>query len=345
MMAKMFYKLAEAEEALGMSGEEIKQLVREGKLREFRDGSELMFKADQIEDIRDGGLGGDAVDLGASDTGGPLGLADTGPGASGSMISLADTTGGRSVGGQSAVLSKDDTAVAIDAGGSGIGMSSPGAGMSSGFSGSSGSGSGVTLLGPDEADADPGDQTAIHSSQSDQINLEAAGSGSGLLDLTRESDDTSLGAELLDEISPGGSGAGDTFAGGVSAGSAAGASGGSFAASNFGSGGTDAIGATGIAPAPGGSAIDRTTRVVGTSAPVVEEADPLAPAFGGAALAASLVTLVGILAVASGAVGVPIARTALAGLAAQGFWIVFGAGAALAVVCFVIGLVLGRSRA
>ena len=29
------------------------------------------------------------------------------------------------------------------------------------------------------------------------------GSGSGLLDLTRESDDTSLGAELLDEIYPG----------------------------------------------------------------------------------------------------------------------------------------------
>ena len=31
------------------------------------------------------------------------------------------------------------------------------------------------------------------------------GSGSGLLDLTRESDDTSLGAELLDEIAPGAS--------------------------------------------------------------------------------------------------------------------------------------------
>ncbi len=33
--------------------------------------------------------------------------------------------------------------------------------------------------------------------------LEGIGSGSGLLDLTRESDDTSLGAELLDEIYPG----------------------------------------------------------------------------------------------------------------------------------------------
>ena len=45
-------------------------------------------------------------------------------------------------------------------------------------------------------------QTSIGSGIQDQINLEGVGSGSGLLDLTRESDDTSLGAELLDEISP-----------------------------------------------------------------------------------------------------------------------------------------------
>ena len=34
----------------------------------------------------------------------------------------------------------------------------------------------------------------------DQVSLEGAGSGSGLLDLTRESDDTSLGAEVLEHI-------------------------------------------------------------------------------------------------------------------------------------------------
>ena len=43
----------------------------------------------------------------------------------------------------------------------------------------------------------------------EQLALESVGSGSGLLDLTRESDDTSLGAELLDEIYPGGPGGGD----------------------------------------------------------------------------------------------------------------------------------------
>ena len=42
-----------------------------------------------------------------------------------------------------------------------------------------------------------------------KLSLESVGSGSGLLDLTRESDDTSLGAELLDEIYPGGTNAGE----------------------------------------------------------------------------------------------------------------------------------------
>ena len=41
----------------------------------------------------------------------------------------------------------------------------------------------------------------------DELSLEAIGSGSGLLDLTRESDDTALGAELLEEVYSGDTGA------------------------------------------------------------------------------------------------------------------------------------------
>lgn len=48
--------------------------------------------------------------------------------------------------------------------------------------------------------ADPMAKTQIAPSIEDQITLEGVGSGSGLLDLTRESDDTSLGAEVLDHI-------------------------------------------------------------------------------------------------------------------------------------------------
>lgn len=48
--------------------------------------------------------------------------------------------------------------------------------------------------------ADPMAKTRIAPSMEDQIAIEGVGSGSGLLDLTRESDDTSLGAEVLDNI-------------------------------------------------------------------------------------------------------------------------------------------------
>src|SRR5207249_6351079 len=78
----------------------------------------------------------------------------------------------------------------------------PGSGMS--LTGThAGHRSGITIFTPEEAEhADPSAQTNISSGVPDQINLEGVGSGSGLLDLTRESDDTSLGAELLDEIGP-----------------------------------------------------------------------------------------------------------------------------------------------
>jgi hypothetical protein len=48
--------------------------------------------------------------------------------------------------------------------------------------------------------ADPMAKTQIAPSLEDQVSVEGVGSGSGLLDLTRESDDTSLGAEVLDNI-------------------------------------------------------------------------------------------------------------------------------------------------
>jgi excisionase family DNA binding protein len=50
-----------------------------------------------------------------------------------------------------------------------------------------------------EVAADPMAKTAIAPSVDEQVSVEGVGSGSGLLDLTRESDDTSLG-EVLDHI-------------------------------------------------------------------------------------------------------------------------------------------------
>jgi len=62
---------------------------------------------------------------------------------------------------------------------------------------------GISIFDSEDLEIEPADpmaKTQIASSIEDQINLEGVGSGSGLLDLTRESDDTSLGAEVLDNI-------------------------------------------------------------------------------------------------------------------------------------------------
>src|SRR3954471_1762611 len=145
MMAKMFYTIDEAKAALGKNEEEIKQLTREGRLREFRDGPRLMFKADQIEQLKgelgSSGPGHDQIDLGPSDSGTPIGLADS-KGGSGTSITLTDSDhSGRSPG--AAVSMKDDTALAADLGLSGSlgGVPSPGR---SGGVGSGGSGSGLS---------------------------------------------------------------------------------------------------------------------------------------------------------------------------------------------------------
>lgn len=300
MMAKMFYTLDETKVALGKNEEEIKQLTREGRLREFRDGPRLMFKADQVESLK-AEIGGDQIDLGPSDTGGPIGLVDS-KGASGSMISLADSD-------VSAKPGKGDTAMAGD-----IGLSGSAGGIPS--PGRSRSGSGINLLGPDESAADPMAQTAI-SGSSDQVNIEGVGSGSGLLDLTRESDDTSLGAELLDEIAPGTAGA---AAAGTRAGTA-------YAAKT----------GAGMPTLP-------TARGVGIPT-YIEAADPLAPAFGGMALGAVVAVLLGLAAIASGVLGTK--PQILSFLESNGkalpLGYIFGGGLAVSIVFFIVGLIIGRS--
>ena len=71
---------------------------------------------------------------------------------------------------------------------------------------------GISVFDADEVDmADPTGPTQLLDTdrESDELDLSGVGSGSGLLDLTKEGDDTSLGAELLDEIYPGGEGTED----------------------------------------------------------------------------------------------------------------------------------------
>lgn len=50
-MAGMFYSLEEVAEKLNKTEDEIKQIVQQGRLREFRDGSNLLFKVDEVETL------------------------------------------------------------------------------------------------------------------------------------------------------------------------------------------------------------------------------------------------------------------------------------------------------
>jgi len=62
---------------------------------------------------------------------------------------------------------------------------------------------GISIFDDEDLEIEVGDpmaKTAIAPTVEEQMSLEGVGSGSGLLDLTRESDDTSLGAEVLEHI-------------------------------------------------------------------------------------------------------------------------------------------------
>lgn len=63
-------------------------------------------------------------------------------------------------------------------------------------------GTGISIFDPDETEtADPSEQTQVTGAGLEAgFELDSASSGSGLLDLTKEADDTSLGADLLDDV-------------------------------------------------------------------------------------------------------------------------------------------------
>jgi hypothetical protein len=182
----------------------------------------------------------------------------------------------------------------------------------SGLSGTVGTRGGVNVFTADDSveHADPGAQTAITPGM-DAVNLEGVGSGSGLLDLTRESDDTSLGAELLDEIAPGAA---------------------------KGRRRTD----SGI----GTAAIDEGRRVITPPTQYVEAADPMAPMIAGMSLGAAVFCMIGGLVIACATLGTrPAVVDMIAGAPKdnRSVWIVAGIGFALVAVVGLLGLVMGKA--
>lgn len=180
-MAKMFYNAKEAAEKLGRSEADLKTLVREGKLREFRDAGSINYKVTDVDGL----------------------LAKSAPPA-------AKATSSGSQSGEIVLEpADDDSGVSIAPGGSDIvsleGVDSEDTATGTKLvkkakEGSSIPSVGVNVFDDDELDehVDPLAQTAV--SDVAGLGLDGSGGGSGILDLTRESDDTSLGRELLDEI-------------------------------------------------------------------------------------------------------------------------------------------------
>ena len=236
-MAKMFYSMEEVQDKLGCTEDQIKEYVQEGKLREFRDGSKVLFKVDEVDGLAISSAGGGAipeadVDLNLDLDGSSIGLAGSSIGLSPEDSFTADATAAGSI--ESLAGDADDDllagSAAFDLDGSSIGLApteSEAGTFGLGDATSDGlvnlddqmnedappakddtvvTSHGIDALEDNEADADadPLAQTKVTSSMpldmDDEISLDPGSSGSGLLDLSREADDTSLGADILKDI-------------------------------------------------------------------------------------------------------------------------------------------------
>lgn len=273
-MAQGFYTAQEACAKLKKTEEDLRKLVRDGQLREFRDAKGVMYRTQEVD-----ALAGPAASDAAQDSVAELTLADdAAPAKPEKPAAPAKPT--LPPGGDTSVFNLD-AAVEPDAGKTDVFSLEPG---SEDKKSGSGSGSSISLLDDLEnitIPADPMAETVV-SGGTELVDGGSGGSGggSGLLDLAHESDDTSLGAELYDESAEGA--AEPAAAGGSGSGSAVAAADSSVA----------------------DVAIPRAPQMEYYAAPVAAmPADPLAPAFVGMSIVGFVLLLVAGLAVAASVIG------------------------------------------
>lgn len=209
-MAKLFYTLEETCSKLGKSQDEVREMAQSGQLDEMRDGENMMFKRQQVDLLADdpeAESGEIELDLTSGASGFDLNIEDT-PKEDTSPPDASDegsaSGSGFDLSGSGMGLAQSGSAAGLDLGGSasGIGFDLGDSGSAAGFDlGETGDATGFgSAFGGDDDSA----ETRVSDAVDEELSLESVGSGSGLLDLTRESDDTSLGAELLDEVWEGG---------------------------------------------------------------------------------------------------------------------------------------------
>ena len=213
-MAGTFYSIQEVMEKLGKSEEQIKELVKGGKLREFRDGAKLLYKTKEVDSMVTDQEAVSQIDsevelpldkpeqvtLEPDDTDmsdASLGLGDTSPqeteaektkvteesektAALTDIAALIDTGADADLG----ELTKADTSI-----------------TSIGINVLSETDDDYALTDDTLGETNIAESTDELSTLGDDLNLDTAGSGSGLLDLSLQADDTSLGA-VLDDILP-----------------------------------------------------------------------------------------------------------------------------------------------
>lgn len=171
-MAKMYYTELDAAAKLGVTIPGLAKFTSTGKLRAYADGPRKMYKADEVDR-----LVAEVNPQAKSETGEiQLTPADT----SADVVTLEPAK-------TSTPPTKEDTVISSE---------------------------GISIFDTEDLEieaADPMAKTTIAPSVEDQASAEGVGSGSGLLDLTRESDDTSLGA-VLDHIDEGAVAAGESGA-------------------------------------------------------------------------------------------------------------------------------------
>ncbi len=260
-MASEFLTVEQVCERLGVTAEDVKAMVAEGRLSEVRDGGKVFFRSEEIERMS-AKEGSSVVDLAMTDE--PLidaGQPDETDSFASALSSLADSSSGISVlddsaAGVSPVSPVEDISPlapepqAIELGeipdqlpaapkenstdeltseigllptdgeqGDTASLSSADSAVDLGLSGSDViklesaddvekkakedtriTSAGISVFDDDEMDIDADPMGKTHDAPAVE-DFDAVGSGSGLLDLTRESDDTSLG-QILDVISP-----------------------------------------------------------------------------------------------------------------------------------------------
>lgn len=255
-MAGMFYSLKETAEKFGIAEEQVKQLAADGKLREFRDGANLLFKIEEVEALLGEGPSMD-VDLeseaavpdvdeslglepvaeepaeeeptleledetpieeiepnlempAAADTAGEFGLAPDMEEAADASSEFSEDDILADIGGAEPVAEageEEESEISLAPETGMLGTESDITDMDTALTGE-----GINVLGETDADYDVTDDslaetvgpagTSTEASLEeieDDVSLDSFGSGSGLLDLSLQADDTSLGG-ILDEI-------------------------------------------------------------------------------------------------------------------------------------------------